>query len=65
MHLPISFIRPQPPAEPPAYIRVVAREDVQWNRPAFKAPPLDVLPPLDDVAALEADLIRKGELLSR
>lgn len=65
MHLPQQFIRPQFPTEPPAFVRMVAREDVQWNRPIFKAPPLDVLPPLDDVAALAADVIRKGEPLPR
>jgi hypothetical protein len=31
-------------------VRVVAREDVQWNRPLFKAPPLNVKPPVDGAA---------------
>lgn len=57
MHLP--FARPQLPVEPPALVCIVAREDVQWNRPIFKAPPLEVQPPLADVASLTADVIRK------
>lgn len=37
---------PRPPAaEPPALVRVVSRNDVQWNRPIFKAPPLAVPTP--------------------
>lgn len=42
-------------------VRVVSREDVQWNLPdrhVFKAPPLHVRPPLADVAALAAELRR-------
>ena len=60
MHLPLPFVRPQIATEPPALVRVIAREDVQWNRPVFKAPPLQVRPPLADVAALAADLIRRN-----
>ena len=48
MHLPIPFIRPQAATEPPALVRVVSREDVMWNRPVFKAPPLAVRPPVFD-----------------
>lgn len=32
---------PPPAPEPHAQVRTVAREDVQWNRPIFKAPPLE------------------------
>ncbi len=46
-------------------MRAMTREDVEWNRPLFRAPPLNVLPPLDDVAALAADVVRKGEPLPR
>jgi hypothetical protein len=45
MHLPPPFVYPQSATEPPALVRVVAREEVQWNRPVFKAPPLKVPPP--------------------
>lgn len=47
MHLPQPYIRPQ--SEPPALVRVVTREEVHWNRPMFKAPPLVVAPPIEDV----------------
>ncbi len=56
MHLPLPFVRPQLPSDPPALVRVMSREDVQWSRPVFKAPPLEVAPPLDDVAQLAADV---------
>jgi len=62
MHLPLPFSRPQLPTEPPALVRKIAREDVewsQWNRPVFKAPPLNVKPPLVDVASLAADVLRR------
>ncbi len=51
MHLPPPFVRPQPATEPPALVRVVSREDVLWNRPIFRAPPLDVRPPVFDLSA--------------
>lgn len=35
-------------ADPPALVRTVSREQVQWNRPMFKAPPLEVVPPTFD-----------------
>jgi hypothetical protein len=44
-------------------VRHVSREDVIWNRPVFKAPPLDVRPPLEDVAALAATLRRDLSLV--
>lgn len=56
MHLPTSFTPPPLTREPPALVRVVvSHADVTWDRPVFKAPPLDVRPPLDDVAALAAE----------
>lgn len=58
MNFPIPFIRPPIIAEPAALVRVVSLGDVAWNRPerhVFKAPPLQVRPPLADVAALAAD----------
>jgi hypothetical protein len=49
MHLPPlpSFLHPKP-TEPPAEVRIVARGDVQWNRPVFRAPPLAVRVPAVD-----------------
>jgi hypothetical protein len=52
MYLPPPFIRPQVATEPPALVRVVSREDVLWNRPVFKAPPLVVRPPVIDASVL-------------
>ena len=59
MHFPISFTRPPAATELPALVRVVSREDVQWNRPVFKAPPLAVQPPAVDAAWFAADLPRE------
>ena len=43
MNLPPPPLRPSAEREtPPAIIRKVTREDVLWNRPVFKAPPLIV-----------------------
>ncbi len=43
MYLPPPFIRPSDTAVPAAVVYVVSRtEDVLWNRPVFKAPPLVV-----------------------
>lgn len=41
MPFPIPSFNPPPLPEPQATVRAVAREDVQWNRPIFKAPPLE------------------------
>jgi hypothetical protein len=43
MHFQIPDFRP-PTAQPPAVVRVVARQDVVWNRWVFKAPSLIVQP---------------------
>jgi len=64
MHLPPPYIRPQPATEPPALVRVISREDVLWNRPVFRAPPLRVQPPTLDVAIFAADL-RRSDLVER
>jgi hypothetical protein len=60
MHFPTSNFRPPPAPEPPADIRVVAREDVQWNRPVFKAPPLQLDPRKFDTKAFALELRRIG-----
>ena len=64
MHLPLPFVRPQTATEPPALVRVVSREDVQWNRPVFRAPPLNVRPPVLDATIFAADL-RRDDLAVR
>jgi hypothetical protein len=62
MHRPIPFIRPSMSTAPLAWVTVTSRADVCWNQPdrhSFKAPPLQVLPPLSDVAALAVERRRK------
>jgi len=44
MMFPLPEFHPKPVAEPPAMVRVATREDVLWNRPVFKAPPLKLHP---------------------
>lgn len=58
MHAPIPYIRPSAATEPPALVRVVTREDVLWNRPVFKAPPLAVQLPVFDVERFVAEVDR-------
>ena len=56
MNLPPPQNRPSPEREnPPAIVRKMTREDVLWNRPVFKAPPLVVtLPPALTLAELHS-----------
>ena len=58
MHLPPPFVRPQLHSDPPALVRVVSREDILWNRPIFRAPPLKVQPPAFDATIFSLDLDR-------
>lgn len=51
MPLPFTTSRLQLPAEKPAIVQMVTREDVIWNRPIFRAPPLKVAPPAVDSSA--------------
>lgn len=64
MHLPIPITPPPLANPPPALVRVVSHADVTWNRPIFKAPPLNVRPPLADVAALAAERRRELSIVS-
>lgn len=64
MHLPPPFIRPQVATEPPAMVRVMSREDVLWNRPVFKAPPLVVQPPAIDATGFVLGPTQVGPLAS-
>ena len=56
MNLPPPPLRPSSEREtPPAIIRKVTREDVLWNRPVFKAPPLIVsLPPAQTLSEINS-----------
>ena len=60
MHLPVPNIHPKAAAEPPAMVRAATRADVLWDRPIFKAPPLDTRPSTLNPAALAEELRRIG-----
>lgn len=59
MIFPSPEFQPKPP-EPPAMVRVATREDVLWNRPVFKAPPLTLHPLPFDAKIFAEDLRRIG-----
>jgi len=44
-------------------VRILTREDVMWNRPIFKAPPLDVVPPVADFSELGL-VVRKPDAIT-
>lgn len=58
MHLPIPYLRPERTPEPPAMVSHVSRSDVMWNRPVFKAPPLEITPPPLDMRSVTEELRR-------
>ena len=60
MHLSIPNHHPKPDPEPPAMVRTIMREDVLWNRPVFKAPPLQLHPQAFDARIFAEDLKRIG-----
>lgn len=60
MQFPVPNFHPKPAPEPPAMVRTVAREDVLWNRPIFKAPPLQLHPQAFDATIFAQDLRRVG-----
>jgi hypothetical protein len=60
MPFPVPQFRPPPLAEPTPVVQVVERQAADWNRPIFKAPPLEVYPKLFDSATLADDLRRVG-----
>ena len=62
MPFPTPFHESQPADAPVAIVRVLAREDMLWDRPVFKAPPLQVVPPVADLAEL-VRAFRKPEAL--
>jgi hypothetical protein len=50
MSFAFPFIRvPAVTPEVPAIVRAAGPGNVQWNRPVFKAPPLQVSPPVGEV----------------
>jgi hypothetical protein len=57
MSFTFPFIRvPNVTPEVPAIVRAAGPEDVQWNRPVFKAPPLQVSPPVGEVRRQMAEI---------
>jgi hypothetical protein len=63
MHFPVPDFHPKPapePPAPPAMVRSAAREDVLWNRPIFKAPPLELHPQAFDATAFAAEFRQIG-----
>lgn len=60
MHIPVPVTPPTPTTEPSALAQAGLREDVQWNRRIFKAPPLEMLFERFDVSAVLQDLRRVG-----
>lgn len=62
MPFPTPFHESQPATTPVAIVRLLAREDMLWDRPIFKAPPLHVNPPIADLSEL-ARAVRKPEAL--
>jgi len=64
MNLPPPPARPPVEREnPPAIIRKITREDVLWNRPVFKAPPLVVRLPSAPALA-ELNSVTSGRAVS-
>lgn len=59
MHFPVPNHHLKPAVEPPAMLRTAAR-DVLWNRPVFKAPPLQLHPQAFDIRLFAEDLRRIG-----
>jgi len=60
MAFPVPDYHPKPGAEPPAMVRDMTREDVQWNRRIFRPPPLDIHPQGFDATIFARDLRRIG-----
>jgi hypothetical protein len=60
MHFTVPDSHPKDASEPPAMVRTATREDVLWNRPIFKAPPLEFHPQAFDPERFAQDLRRIG-----
>lgn len=63
MPLPVP-IDHQTPANTPAIVRNLTREDILWNRPIFKAPPLEIVPPFADISDLVAAIRRPDAMFN-
>ncbi len=58
MPFPVPDFHPRPDATPPAMVRTATREDVLWDRPVFKAPPLRWDPKVLDAVRVALELPR-------
>ncbi len=58
----LPFSRPDDAPPVPAIVRNVMAQSLTWNRPVFKAPPLEVEPPIADVASFIAELAKPARL---
>ncbi len=59
MAFPVPHLPPRRAAEPPpsvALVRMVTHDDVEWLRPIFRAPPLELSPKAFDAERLAAEL---------
>jgi hypothetical protein len=65
MALPINYQHPPQIAEKPPIIQFVTREDMTWNRPIFRAPPLKVSIPAIPAADLSLTARITSESASR
>jgi hypothetical protein len=60
MFTPTQFTRSEDAPQVQAVVRVDPAEYFLWNRPLFKAPPLEVKPPTEDVAEFIAGFFKRG-----
>ncbi len=60
MHLPMPNLPQNTTPAPAAIVRALTRQDVMWDRPIFKAPPLDLQLPAIDTKRLAQELQRIG-----
>ncbi|MBL8580877.1 MAG: hypothetical protein JNL61_01450 [Rhizobiaceae bacterium] len=58
MAFPVPHPHPKPDPAPPAMVRTATREDVLWDRPVFKAPPLRLDPKALDASRVAQELPR-------
>lgn len=63
MPFPVPYHHTQPIEAPSAIVRVLNRDDIQWNRPLFRAPPINVVPPVDDIAELVRSMRKPDAIL--
>jgi hypothetical protein len=56
----LPFSRPDDAPPVPAIVRNVMAQSLTWNRPVFKAPPLEVEPPIADVASFISEFAKPG-----